>query len=162
MEFENLKKRYRRQERTGLLLMMIALPAFGLVYLYHISGNLHWDLIELPGFFSGLLGGATLGLLIGQLLMFRKELKKATNHQDFESKVGGYLQASTKRLWFLFGSSLLSSIGLLLDQGAGYVILFAITLVFFSLAKVTPDRMKRLLKLSKEEGEWVREIARNG
>jgi len=160
LDIEKLKKRYRKQEVTSLILMLVALPIFGIVYLYYTSGNLDWDLPQIPDFFRGLMIGSGYGLLIGQFFIFRDELKKAKSENVFEGKVMQYLRASQKRVGFLFLISLISTVGLLFFQSAWFVIMFALALVFFSLAKITPDRMKRLLKLSKEEGEIARLISR--
>lgn len=160
LDIEKLKKSYRKQEVTSLILMLVALPLFGIVYLYYNSGNLDWDLPKIPDFFGGLLIGLGYGLLIGQFFIFRDDLHKAKSKDDFEGKVMQYLRASQKRVGLLFLISLISAVGLLFLQSAWFVIMFALALVFFSLAKVTPDRMKRLLKLSKEEGEIARLISR--
>lgn len=140
--------------------MLIALPLFGMVYLYFISGNLNWELPELPDFFNGLLIGTGYGLLISQVFIFRDDLKKAKLGEEFSKKVVLYLEACEKRVRYLFGASLISTVGLLFYQSAWFVIMFAITLTFFSLAKASPDRMKRLLRLSKEETEVARAISR--
>lgn len=155
-----LKKHYRSQEVTLLVLMILALPLFGVVYLYYNSGNLHWNLPEIPDFFKGLLAGLGYGLFMGQYFIFRDTLKKARQEEDFEEKIIFFLDASKKRFFYLFGISLISTVGLLFYQTAWFIILFALTLVFFSLAKVSPERTKRLLRLSKEEGEILRLISR--
>jgi hypothetical protein len=51
-------------------------------------------------------------------------------------------------------------LGLLFSGNPGFVVIFAITLVFFSLGKISPDRMARLMKLKKENRELLREISR--
>ncbi|MCS5490171.1 hypothetical protein [Algoriphagus limi] len=160
LDVAKLKKHYRSQEVTLLILMLVALPMFGLVYLYYNSGNLHWNLPEIPDFFKGLINGLGFGLLIGQYLIFRQDLKKSRSMESFEGKVINYLDSSKKRFFFLFAISLLSTIGLLFFKSAWFVILFALALVFFSLARVSPDRAKRLLKLNKEETEILRAISR--
>ncbi|NVJ46101.1 MAG: hypothetical protein HWE07_03205 [Cytophagia bacterium] len=160
LDIAKLKKHYRRQEVTLLVLMLVALPLFGIVYLYYNSGNLHWDLPEIPDFFKGLINGLGFGLLIGQYFIFRDDLKKSRSLESFEEKIICFLDASRKRFFILFLISLLSTLGLLFFKSAWFVILFALTLVFFSLAKVSPDRTKRLLRLSKEEGEILRAISR--
>jgi hypothetical protein len=52
-------------------------------------------------------------------------------------------------------SSLLSSLGLFLFENNGYIMAYALTLVFLSLGKPTLDRIVRLLKLKGEEKERV-------
>ena len=63
-------------------------------------------------------------------------------------------------IWLLFLVGVLSSLGLLFSGNAGFVVVFALTLVFFSLGKPSPDRMARLMKLKKEDRELLTEISR--
>ena len=71
-----------------------------------------------------------------------------------------YFAATRQRFFLLFLAAILSSLGLLFSGNAGFVVIFAITLVFFSLGKPSPDRMARLMKLKKEDRELLREISR--
>lgn len=75
-------------------------------------------------------------------------------------KVEIYAQATSFRFWLLFLIAILSTIGLLLDQGAVHILIFALCLVFFSLAKPSVDRISRLMKLKKEDRELLRETTR--
>lgn len=155
-----LKKAYKRVELLVLILLVLCLPLFGFVYLYYNSGTMDWDLPQLPDFFNGLLIGLSIGLLIGQYVLFHRRIKAGLLKSDLEGKVISYLNATEKRFWMLFLISILSTLGLLFFESAWYVVIFAVDLVFFSLAKPSPDRIKRLMKLNKEEAEIVRQASR--
>lgn len=160
MEIEEIRKVYRKAEQLSLVVLLIAIPPFGIVYLYHNSGNLNWGLPVLPDFLNGLIVGINIGLLIGQYFIFHKHLKKGHGDFTLSGKVKTYAKATSIRFWILFLVSLLSTIGLLLDQGAVHILIFAICLVFFSLGKPSPDRISRLMKLKKEDRELLKEAAR--
>ncbi|WP_268034445.1 hypothetical protein [Algoriphagus sp. PAP.12] len=160
MDFEQTRKAYRSQEMLVLILMVISLPLFGFVYLYYNSGNLDWNLPKLPDLIHGLLVGIGVGLLIGQYLIFHNKLKVAKSAEELFLKLDVYIKATRKRFLILFAISLISTIGLLFFKSAFYIVIFAVTLLFYSLAKPTPDRIKRLLKLNKEDAEIVKDIAR--
>ena len=160
MENQEIKKIYRKLEQLSLITLLIAIPPFGVVYLYHNSGNLDWDLPGLPDLLNGLLVGVNIGLLIGQYVVFHNKLKSDSNELSLLGKVKIYASATTVRFWMLFVVAILSTIGLLLDQGAVHILVFAVCLVFFSLAKPSVDRVSRLMKLKKEDREFLRETTR--
>ncbi|WP_026951460.1 hypothetical protein [Algoriphagus mannitolivorans] len=160
MENQEIRKIYQKIEQLSLVVLLIAIPPFGVVYLYHNSGNLDWGLPSLPDFANGLLVGINIGLLIGQYMIFHKKLKTASEEMSLVEKVKIYAQATTFRFWMLFLISILSTVGLLLDQGAVHILIFAVCLVFFSLAKPSVDRISRLMKLKKEDRELLRETTR--
>lgn len=139
---------------------MVALPLFGIVYLYDSSGNLYWGLPKLPGFVNGFLIGFSIAILIGQYIVFKRKLKLTFASEDLLEKVRIYSNATNQRYLFLFVVSVFASIGLLFNQNPVYTMIFAVTLVFFSLAKPSPDRMARLMKLKKEDRELIREASR--
>lgn len=160
MTIEELKKSYHKLEQLVLILMIIALPIFGMVYLYFISGNLDWNLPQLPGFVNGLFVGFSIGLLVAQYVKFHQDIKAGKGSQNLIEKVSVYIQSTRVRFYFLFLTSLICAIGLLFFKSEIYVVLFAVALVFFSLAKPTPDRIKRLYRLNKKDAEAVRLISR--
>ncbi|MFC3417594.1 hypothetical protein [Algoriphagus hitonicola] len=160
MTNEELKKSYHKLEQLVLILMILALPIFGMVYLYFISGNLNWNLPQLPGFVNGLLVGFSIGLLVAQYVKFHQDVKAGKGSPDLMEKVSVYIHSTRIRFYFLFLTSLICAIGLLFFKSEIYVVLFAVALVFFSLAKPTPDRIKRLFRLNKEDAEFVRLISR--
>lgn len=139
---------------------MIALPLFGMVYLYYNSGNLDWGLPVLPDFVDGLLSGAGTALLVIQYFLFHRKIKLSFEYEELLKKVEVYANATRERVILLLVCSLISTVGLVFFENPYYVLLFAATLVFFSLAKPTPDRMARLLKLKKEEKELIRQASR--
>ncbi len=151
---------YRKTERLTLLILMVALPLFGVVYLYESSGNLSWDLPQLPEFFNGFIVGLSIALLIVQYVVFHKKLKLTFAVEGLLEKVKIYSEATNQRFLFLFFASILATIGLLFNQNPVFTVIFAVTLVFFSLAKPSPDRMARLMKLKKEDRELIREASR--
>jgi hypothetical protein len=151
---------YRKTERLTLLILLISLPAFGVVYLYENSGNLFWDLPRLPGFINGFLIGFSIAGLIAQYVLFHKKVKLSFAENDLVEKVRIFLNATAQRFWILFFVSIFATVGLLFNQNPVYVVIFAVTLLFFSLAKPTPDRMARLMKLKKEDRELIRDASR--
>jgi hypothetical protein len=151
---------YRKTERLTLLILMVALPLFGMVYLYDSSANLSWDLPQLPRFIGGFLIGFSIAFLIGQYVVFHKKLKSTFGVNELLEKVRIYSEATNQRFWFLFLVSILATVGLLFSQNPVYTVIFAVTLIFFSLAKPSPDRMARLMKLKKEDRELIREASR--
>ncbi|SEG46903.1 hypothetical protein [Algoriphagus boritolerans] len=151
---------YRKTERLTLLILMISLPLFGMVYLYDSSGNLSWDLPKLPSILNGFLIGFSAALLIGQYVIFHKKLKSTFVVEELLEKVRIYSNATNQRFWILFLISVFASVGLLFNQNPVYTVIFAVTLIFFSLAKPSPDRMARLMKLKKEDRERIRAASR--
>ncbi|MCU0400107.1 MAG: hypothetical protein MUE75_03715 [Algoriphagus sp.] len=160
MENQDLRKIYHRTERLTLIILIISLPIFGMVYLYHNSGSITKDLPELSGFPNGFLMTFSVTLLVGQYWAFHVNIKKTFAQTELLEKVKIYAKATSQRFLFLFLVSICSTIGLLFSGNPFFIVLFALTLVFFSLAKPSPDRIARLLKLKKEDRELLREIAR--
>ena len=160
METESIRTIYRKTELWTTFLLLIDLPLFGIVYLYHNSGNLHWDLPTFPVFLHGILVGAGITLLIVQYVLFHKQLKAALEEISLVEKVKIYTQATLQRFILLFLVSILSTFGLLVYQSPWYILLFAVCLVFFSLGKPSPDRIARLVKVKKEDREILREASR--
>lgn len=160
MEIQELRKIYQRTERLTLIILLIALPAFGMVYLYHNSGNISKDLPKLSGFPNGFLMVFSVTLLVGQYWAFHSNLKKSFAQSELIEKVKIYAKATTQRFLFLFLVSICSTIGLFFSGNAFFIVIFTLVLVFFSLAKPSPDRMARLMKLKKEDRELIREASR--
>ena len=160
MENQELRKIYHQTERLTLIILIISLPIFGMVYLYHNSGSITKDLPELSGFPNGFLMTFSVTVLVGQYWAFHVYLKKTFAENQLLEKVKIYAKATSQRFLFLFVVSICSTIGLLFSGNPFFIVLFAVTLVFFSLAKPSPDRMARLMKLKKEDRELLREIAR--
>ena len=160
METEEIRKIYRKTELLTTLVLLVSLPAFALVYLYYNSGNLDWDLPSLPDFVNGFILGGGVAMLVGQYVLFHKQLKPALGDLSLLEKVKIYTQATLKRFLILFGASILATIGLLLNQDPSHIVIFALCLVFFSLGKPSPDRIARLLRLKKEDREILREASR--
>jgi len=160
MDLEKLRATYRRTEQLTLLLLLIALPLFGVIYLYEQSGTLGGNLPQLS--FSGqvMVLGSGGGLLLVHYLLFHRQIKQALQQTDLSEKITTYLSATKIRFFLLMGVSVASSLGLLFSSNPGFVVLFALTLVFFSLGKPSPDRMMRLLKLKKQDRELLIEISR--
>ncbi|MBN7812300.1 hypothetical protein J0A68_15205 [Algoriphagus sp. H41] len=160
MEQQQIREIYRSTERLTVVLLIFALPAFGMVYLYQNSGTLDWDLPALPKLGEWLILGAATAILIAQYVLFHQKLKLTFAQAELVEKTRIYCEATKQRFWALFGVSLLVSLGLLLTQSPMFTLLFAVTMVFFSLAKPSPDRMARLMKLKKEDRELIREASR--
>ncbi|MBN7815360.1 hypothetical protein [Algoriphagus pacificus] len=160
MELEEIRSIYKRLEQLVLILMLIALPLFGMIYLYHNSGNLDWGLPALPDFVNGILAGAGTALLLIQYFLFHRKLKETFHFDELLKKVKIYAHATRERFFLLFICSLIATLGLLFFGNPYFIVLFAGTLVFFSLAKPTPDRIGRLLKLRKEERDLILNASR--
>lgn len=159
MEIENLRAAYRRTEQQTLICLLLALPLFGMVYLYQQGGNLDKSLPQLPLFAQTILLVASLALLVVHYVLFHRRIKATYVQEELSAKILGYLAATKQRHWFLFLIAVASSLGLLFSSNPGFVVVFALSLVFFSLGKPSPDRMMRLLKLKKQDRELLVEIA---
>ena len=160
MEIENLRVAYRRTEQQTLICLVLALPLFGGIYLYQQAGNLDKFLPQLPFFAQTTVLVASLGLLAVHYFLFHRRIKATIVQEELSAKILGYLAATKQRHWILFLVAVASSLGLLFSSNPGFVVVFALTLVFFSLGRPTPDRMMRLLKLKKQDRELVIEISR--
>lgn len=160
MENDALRSSYHRTEQLTLVILIVCLPLFGGVYLFHNSGSINKDLPQLPVFAQVALLG--LGFLVLGLhyVLFHQKIKQTFALESLGGKVNKYLSATRQRFFFLFFVAVLSSLGLLFSGNAGFVVVFALTLVFFSLGKPSPDRMARLMKLKKEDRELLKEISR--
>jgi hypothetical protein len=160
LEGLELRRLYKRTEQLILVLMAVVLPIFGMIYLYHNSGNLNWDLPEIPGIVEQILMGFGIGLLLVQFLLFRKRIKSSFLTDELILKLRAYTNATKERYVLLFFISLISSAGLLFFENAIFIVIFAVTLIFFSVAKPTPDRISKMLKLDKEQKEQIRLASR--
>ncbi|MHA7130824.1 hypothetical protein [Algoriphagus namhaensis] len=160
MEEEEIRKLYKKVEVRLLILLGISLPIFGVVYLYYNSGNLSWQLPQVSPYVETVMVGLGLFFLLAQYFLFRKRLLATFQEEDLLRKVQIYAGANLQRIHLLAISCVLDALGLLLFKNPIFVVLFAITLVFFSLAKPSPDRMIRLMKLSKKQGDIIRTASR--
>tara|TARA_R110002096_G_scaffold24510_3_gene77285 strand:+ start:6706 stop:7221 length:516 start_codon:yes stop_codon:yes gene_type:complete len=163
MNSENLikmmKKDFRLLERNVLLLIAIPLPIFSFAYLYVNSGNLEFNLPQLPEVFNFILLGLVSAMLLMQQIAYTNRIRiiRKTNG-DLSQKIKGYARATFLRYWHLFWVGLLSAFGLLFYENSGFTIAYAVTLLFVSLAKPMPGRIVKSLQLKKEEKEMVMEI----
>ena len=160
MEGVELRKIYKGTEQLILILMAVVLPIFGMIYLYHNSGNLNWDLPAIPAIVEQVLIGFGIGLLLVQFLLFRKRINASFLTDELILKLRAYMNATKERYLLLFIISLISSVGLLFFENALFIVIFAVTLIFFSVGKPTPDRIGKLLKLDKEQQEQIRLASR--
>ncbi|WP_026967805.1 hypothetical protein [Algoriphagus terrigena] len=160
MELQEIRTIYRDTERLTVLLLILALPAFAMVYLYQSSGKIDWGLPQVPEFLEWALAGFSAMILVAHYVIFQGKIKLALDQPELLEKVKTYCQATKQRFWILFLVSLLATLGLLLTQNPIFTLTFAVTMVFFSLGKPSPDRMARLMKLKKEDRELIREASR--
>ncbi|WPR76182.1 hypothetical protein [Algoriphagus sp. NG3] len=160
MDIQKYRKVYKNLDQLILILLILILPIFGLIYLYQSGGNISQDLPDLPLIFGQVLSGAGIGLILAQYLLFRKRIKAIFQTEDLLAKLKTYAQATRERYLILFGVGLICSAGLLFFGSAIFNVIFAVALFFFSIAKPTPDRIKKLLKLSKEDAEIIRLASR--
>lgn len=140
--------------------MLVALPVFGIIYLFYESGKKLIEVPEISELLVWLLASICLVGLIFQYLLFGQKIKLTFVKDELLEKVKIYSQATNQRYLILLLASLVSSLGLLLSKNPVFTLFFAIVLVFFSLAKPTPDRMARLMKLKKEDRELIRDASR--
>ncbi len=158
LDASELREIYDKLERQVLILMAIPIPFFALVYLYQESGSRSWDLPQFSSFWESF-GLSLIGLLLAlHYFNFHQKIKTAIDNPALVTKLRLYGSATVTRFWMLFLCAILCAIGLLLFSNAGYTIAFAVTLVFFSLGKPTPDRIVRLLKLKGAEREEVEKL----
>jgi hypothetical protein len=160
LEGTELRRIYKGTEQLILVLMAVVLPIFGMIYLYHNSGNLNWDLPIIPSIVEQILIGFGIGLLLVQFLLFRKRIQSSLLAEELIFKLRVYMNATRERYILLFFVSLISSIGLLFFENAIFIVIFAVTLIFFSVGKPTPDRISKLLKLDKAQKEQIRLASR--
>lgn len=160
MEIQEIRKIYKQTEQRSTIVMLVALPVFGIIYLFYESGKKLMDVPEIPEFLVWLLASICVVGLILQYLRFGQKIKLTFVKDELLEKVKIYSQATNQRYLILLLASLVSSLGLLLSKNPVFTLFFAIVLVFFSLAKPTPDRMARLMKLKKEDRELIRDASR--
>ncbi|MEB2784968.1 hypothetical protein [Algoriphagus persicinus] len=160
LEIQEYRKVYKNLDRLILILLVLVLPIFGMIYLYQSTGKITWNLPELPMLVSQVLSGAGIGLLLAQYFLFRKRVQAVFLTEDLLAKLKIYANATRERYVMLFVVALICSAGLLLFGSAIYNVLFATALFFFSVAKPSPERIKTLLKLTKEDAEVIRLASR--
>ncbi len=160
MEIQEYRKVYKNLDQLILILLVLVLPIFGMIYLYQSSGKITWDLPELPLFLEQILSGSGIGLLLAQYILFKKRVKPVFLTTDLLAKLKIYSNATRERYLILFLVALICSAGLLFFGSAIYNVIFATALFFFSVAKPTPERIKTLLKLNKEDAEIIRLASR--
>ena len=160
LEVDEIRKLYKSVEVRLLIMLGLSLPVFGIVYLYYNSGNLNWNLPILPKSMEfGLIAMGFL-LLLTQWFLYKKKFRSVFKVKDLYKKMFIYSQASLQRIHILTISCFLDAAGLLLFKNPLFVVFFAVTLVFFSLAKPTPDRIIRTMKLDKSSGDLIRQASR--
>jgi len=163
LENSNLRKIYQTLERNVLILIAIPLPFFAFVYLSSQNGTLDFNLPELPVFWESLGLGIAFAVLFVQYITFQSAIKKIlAGDFELEKRVKLYSGATISRFMVLFASIFLSAVGLLFFENSGYTIAFAVSLVFMSLGKPTPDRIIRLLRLKGDDRAKIEELKRPG
>lgn len=160
MEIQEFRKVYKNLDQLILILLILVLPLFGMIYLFQSSGKITWDLPELPLILNQILFGAGIGLLVAQFLLFRKRVKNVFLTEELLIKLKIYANATRERYLILFIVAVICSAGLLFFGSAIYNVIFAGALFFFSVGKPTPQRIKSLLKLNKEDAEVIRLASR--
>lgn len=144
-----------------LIMIAIPIPFFGFVYLNSENPIFFFEIPQVTEFWEYFGLGMVFTLLIAQYVFFKKETKTiVVSPSELPAKLTSYSKASFKRFGILFVAALVAAAGLLLFGNAGYTIAFAVTLVFFSAAKPSPDRIIRSLKLKGEEKDLVNGLKR--
>ncbi|WP_339923328.1 hypothetical protein [uncultured Cyclobacterium sp.] len=154
-----MKKDFRVLERNVLILIAIPLPVFAFAYMYVSSGNLEFNLPELPQVFNYVILGLVSAMLLMQQVAYTNRIKAIRKtSDDINQKVKGYGRAIFLKYWHLFWIGLLSAFGLFFYENQGFTIAYAVTLIFVSLSKPMPNRVVNALHLKGEEKEMVMDI----
>jgi hypothetical protein len=163
LENRNIKQIYETLERNVLILIAIPIPFFAVTYLNSLNSIFSINLPEVSPFWDSFGLGMVVLILIVHYFNFHSAIKRIQlGNFDLQTKLALYSQATQLRFYILFVASLLCATGLLFFENAGYTIVFAVILLFFSLGKPSPDRIVRLLKLKGEEKDKVMELKRRG
>jgi protein-S-isoprenylcysteine O-methyltransferase Ste14 len=160
LEIQEITKIYKQTEQRSTIVMLVALPVFGIIYLFFESGKKLMEVPEISELLVWVLASICAVGLIFQYFLFSQKIRLTFLKEELLEKVKIYSQATNQRYLILLLTSLISSMGLLLSKNPVFTLLFAIVLVFFSLAKPTPDRLARLMKLKKEDRELIRDASR--
>jgi hypothetical protein len=159
LEKTEIQKVYELLERNVLILIAIPIPFFAIAYLHSQNGTLSWELPEIPAFWETSLLITVYFLLAWHYLRFHASIKNAaTGGFALNDKVRIYAAATMQRFWILFLVGIICALGLIFFDNPGYTLAFAISLVFSSLGKPTPDRIIRLLRLKGEEKDEIEQL----
>lgn len=146
-----------------LILIAIPIPFFAVTYLNSQNSTFSIDLPDVSPFWDSFGLGLVVSILVIHYFNFHTAIKRIINGNfDLETKMSLYSQATMLRFYMLFVTTLICAAGILFFENAGYTVAFAVTLIFFSLGKPTPDRIIRLLKLKGEEKDKVNGLNRRG
>ena len=161
-DYPDLKEKYRVTERNLLLLILLPLPFFVMVYLNLTKPVRTFNIPEIPEAINPFLVALSLALLMFQQINFRKNIQnlKVTG-VSFESKISGYLKATTVRYVIFAIVGFIAAFGLLFFGSVGFVILYAIVLILVSVLKPSSNRIVRIFKLKDAEKEFVNQIHRS-
>ncbi|KEO75170.1 hypothetical protein [Anditalea andensis] len=153
---QDIKSNFRKLERNVLILTGLPLPLFAFAYLYTTSRSMEIDLPSFPGIFDALMMGMVVGLLVVQWLQFHRGIKKTRiSTASLDEKLKNYEVLTISRFWKLFAIGMMCAAGLLFYENPGYTIAYAVTLIYVSLGKPTPDRIAKLLRLKGDEKDLV-------
>lgn len=156
---QDIKSRFRILERNVLILTGLPLIPFAFAYLYTTSNSMELDIPVLPELLDSLLMGLVVGLLVVQWLQFHKGIKKTRSSSlNLEEKLENYKELTMSRFWKLFAIGLMCAAGLLFYENPGFTIAYAVTLIYVSLGKPTPDRIAKLLRLKGDDKDLVYSI----
>jgi hypothetical protein len=143
-------------ERNVLIMIAVPIPFFGFVYLNSQNPIFFFHIPQLAEFWENLGLGIVFTFLLAQYFVFQKETKIiSTSARNLTEKMNAFSGSVFKRYGYLFISALIAALGLFLFGNPGYTLAFAVTLLFFSIAKPTPDRIIKALRLKGEEKELV-------
>ncbi|ERM83092.1 hypothetical protein P872_06360 [Rhodonellum psychrophilum GCM71 = DSM 17998] len=161
MENTVIREIYRKLERNVLIQIAIPLPFFAISYLYTKNGTIDYGGFNLASYWNSLTFGLVIALLIFQLVHFTSATKKIIKGgHELDKKFSLYAEAVSFRFWILFLTGFISAAGLYFLNNPNFTIAFAVTLVFISLGKPSPDRVASALKLKGEEKDLVMDLKR--
>ena len=144
-----------------LIQIAIPLPFFAISYLYTKNGTIDYGGFNLASFWNSFAFISVIALLIFQFVHFTSATKKiAIGGHELDKKFALYAEAVAFRFWILFLIGFISAGGLYFLNNPNFTIAFAVTLMFISLGKPSPDRIASSLKLKGEEKDLVMDLKR--
>lgn len=159
MEKDIIRQIYDRLERNLLLLMALPLPVFAVIYLQ--AGKDGFDQPTLAIFGANFLLALAIFLLGLQYFNFQRQINQIRMlDEPLEIRMAKYEKAIMARYWILFIITWISGLGLYLFENQLFSVVFALTLIAFSLGKAMPRRIVKQLRLKGEEKEKVEALSK--
>jgi hypothetical protein len=157
LEKDIIREIYERLERKLLIMIALPLPVFTLIYL-KVSDNNNF---MVSGFWTNFLLALALFLLLLQYINHQKAVQQLRiSAQSLEDKLLKYEKALMSKYWLLFLISWICSLGLFLSGNQIFSVIFALTLIAFSLGKAMPRRIINQLKLKGQDKDRIEGLSK--